>query len=714
MKKCLIAAVAAVAAMLAGCAGQQEYDTGQRLYQLRQYDEAITYLDKAVASDPANEKYQELRTKARQEAARSEYQRGLAFYEKRQLDQALVAFEKAKTYNPEFKEAFQAYATVEQRKNILQTILTDVPALIATGKPDEALTKLAEVEPFATNFPEVADLKARALAASTIEHTKKGNIYLAEGKYDEARKEFFVALNRTPNYRPAAEGRARAEAQLAAAALVEQGKALLAKSEYEAAYTKFRQAIEIVPGHKDALAAMIDASQKWARALYDEGAALEEKGDFDSLAEALRRYERAGALTERFENLNERIAALKGRLAAEFLRRAEQYSQLGGDFLGLALINYRMSLECDPSQIEVSRKIAQVKDAFDRKRAFYIDIQASDHSSAATSFGKQLAQILKEAALAANTSNLYVTAPYDTASGSAAAPVTSGMSGRRLTIFTTLLAEDVVTSGKTKPELVRSRYKLGTRFVYNPAYQEAKKVLANAEAQLTEVEQRYNDELAVLARADTPEDKAAAADEVDFQRRRLYDAQDNVTKARNGLAATPEQVEEEVFQPYDYKVFNVVMNAKVEVSLEVGDPDTGAVRTLQVVSGAAQAQDTYNEGVSATDANNVQLDPENLPTESELLESARKDTATKAVAWLNETLGNLSQRYYQQAKDLEEIGNVEGASESFYAFYLSTPDKQSAEALEALNYVRANTHLITPEETQPVRPTGGAEPLTLR
>ena len=95
----------------------------------------------------------ELLTKIKQDAARAEYQRGLQFYEKRQLDQALVAFEKAKSYNPSFAEATRAYETVRQRRDLVQTVVTDIPNLIAAGKPDEALAKLAEVEQFAADLP---------------------------------------------------------------------------------------------------------------------------------------------------------------------------------------------------------------------------------------------------------------------------------------------------------------------------------------------------------------------------------------------------------------------------------------------------------------------------------------------------------------------------------------------------------------------------------
>lgn len=698
----LIFVIAAV--LLAGCAGQQEYDTARRAYQLRQYDRAIESIRAALKSEPGNEKYIELLSRIRQDAARAEYQKGLQFFEKRQLDRALIAFSNAESYDPSFTEATSAYKVVLERKESVTSAIASVPALLADGKPDEALNRLEEVEAYAITFSEIGDLKAQALAASTIMHTKRGAVYLSEEKFSDARKEFFVALNRKPNYRPAAEGLAKAEAELSAAALVAEGKQLLEDERYEEAYAKFQQALDTVPGHSGALAAMIETSTRWAGSLYEEGKALAENGDFDSLAEALRRFERAGSLTERFADLEERTAAVRAALAGEFLRRAEMYERLGEDYLGLALINYTMSLRADPTQVAVQRKAADVKKSFDRRRAFYIDIRSVDDFSAATSFGKQVAQKLKSAALASGIEDLYVVAPFASVPGAEAVPSAGGMPGRRLTIFTSLLSENVVTRDKEKPQTVRSRYKLGTRFVRNPAFDKARKALAAAQSEETDVEQDYQDAVADAALAVTPEEKAEASERIAFERLRLFDAQDAVTEARRALADTPEDMEEEVFQPYDYKVFSVIMEATVEVSLEAADPDTGAVRNLEVITGSTAAEDTYNEGVLATDAEGAVADAEELPTESELLASARKAAADDAVAWLQKSLGQLNLPYYQRAKDLEEIGDVEGAAEYFYAFYLSAPDKSAPEAVEAINFVREHTHLITKEETAPVRP----------
>ena len=272
--------------------------------------------------------------------------------------------------------------------------------------------------------------------------------------------------------------------------------------------------------------------------------------------------------------------------------------------------------------------MSELNKAYEGRRAFYIDIRPADTTSAGASFTKQLAQQLKDAALKSGIENLYVLAPYDGSAG-AGAPSPGAGGGRRLTIFTSLLKEEVASTGENKPETVRSRYRVGTRFAPNPVYQAAREALAKAQAQETDVQQDYEDALARLRQATTDEERAAAEGDVDFERRRWYDAQDNVTVAQQALAGTPENVEQEVFQPYDYLVYSVTMNAQVEVSLEVADPESGVVRQLQVIGGAAAATDRYTEAVSATDAEGAKPDPKELPTASELLATAQRTRAAR-------------------------------------------------------------------------------------
>ncbi|MCD6405445.1 MAG: hypothetical protein J7M19_06435, partial [Planctomycetes bacterium] len=197
------------------------------------------------------------------------------------------------------------------------------------------------------------------------------------------------------------------------------------------------------------------------------------------------------------------------------------------------------------------------------------------------------------------------------------------------------------------------------------------------------------------------EEQEALWEEVEAQRQEYEDAEDDTIEARKVLADTDEWVEEEVTQPYNYTVYAVTMEAKVEVGISVADPDTGAYKDLETMSGTTEAKDTYNEGVQATDTEGVEVDPKDLPTQSELLLGARADAAQKTVDWLKGTLAELSMQYYERAKQAQEIGNIEGAAEYYYAFYLCAPDKRSARAVEAIEYVRNQTHLITPDERKP-------------
>jgi len=686
-----------LAALAAGCAGQQDYARGRHYFQLEQYEEALKAARAAVEKNPSNKEYRAFLQQVRETAARDEYNRGLFLYSRNQLSQSIAAFEKAIQFDPEFDQARQAYLSVKQRRDLVAEVVAGIPALLNEGKPDEALGRIAEIQAYAGEFPKIRDLRTRALENSTVLHAKRGTLALQEGAFKEAATEFQIALNRTPGYSPAVDGLSRANAEIKAASLVEEGRALTAQGRYSQAFDKLKEALGIVPGHHAATEALADIRNLWSRALYEEGLALEKAGGFDNLAEALRRYERAGSLAVVTPDLEQRIEALKAALAPQFKLRGQQYEELGRDYHGLALINYQMSLHCDPTQVELARKAVQMKEAFDNRRAFYIDIRAEGASSVGSSFSKQLAQTLKQAVIASGIKDLYVVAPYGDAGSASALAEQRGLAGRHLTIFTSLLSEPVTVRGENKPEVVRSTYRVGTRYVPNPQYDAARRALVEAKARENEVQQDFDRLLSEFRRADEDE-QDLILDDLEFQRSLLEDAKDATIEAERALANTPEETEQEVFQPYDYLVYTVTMEAKVEVSLEVADPYKGATRTLEVITGVAKAEDTYTEDVQPTDSEGVEHDPRDLPTESELLEAAREDAAAKAVDWLKSVLSELSLQYYNRARELEELGNVEGAAEYYYAFYISAPDKDSPRAREALEYVKKQTHLIMPSQ----------------
>lgn len=706
MRRTFAALLAVCAALIlaAGCAGENEYVIAHRLYtQLQQYDEALKHAEEAVRLNPGSEKYQALVADIKTSVARAEYKKGLQYRDRGQLSQALLAFDKAMKYDPHFEEARREYEAVSSRGISLKAKLSAIRKLTAAGRPDEALVLIKEVEPFVRDFPEVRGLKTRAEQASTILHTKRGNLALHDGDFEQARKEFEIARSRTAGYEPAIEGLRKALSQIKAARLTAEGTALLEEKQYARAHAKFEEAMLAVPGHPGARDALLETRRLWARALYEQGRLLEAKGDFESMAEALRNYERAGSLTERFNELDNRIEALKKALAGEFLRRGRQYQELGADYLGLALVNYQMSLYCDPTQVELSREVISLKEMFDNRRAFYIDIRLTNDSSATASyFGRQLTQALKRAVVSSGIKDLYLVAPFDRDEPASSGAPLEGLAGRHMTIFVTSVGEDAVVKDEDKPEVVRSTYRLGSREVQNPAYQQARQSLAAAEAQETRVRQDILRLRRDLETATTPEEEESIRAQILDEQLRLEDSLDSTSEANTALANTVQFLQEDVTQPYDYLVYTVTMEAKVEVGLEVADPQRRAVTELESIAGTAEASDTYNQGVEATDTTGTEFDPRELPTKSELVAGARADAAEKAVNWLKESLlADLAKRYYEKALEQQEAGNIEGAAEYFYAFYLSAVDKSTAEAQQAISYVRNQTHLLTADERKP-------------
>ncbi len=97
-----------VSVLAAGCPkGGQHYDAGQKAENIQDYDTALQYYQKALASDPKNAGYRIKVNQLRFEASESHIKRGLALREKGDLQGAAGEFQRASTIDPSSPVAVQ-------------------------------------------------------------------------------------------------------------------------------------------------------------------------------------------------------------------------------------------------------------------------------------------------------------------------------------------------------------------------------------------------------------------------------------------------------------------------------------------------------------------------------------------------------------------------------------------------------------------------------
>jgi general secretion pathway protein D len=97
-----------VGVLAAGCPkGGQHYNAGQKAENIQDYDTALQYYQKALASDPKNAGYRIKVNQLRFEASESHIKRGLGLREKGDLPGAAAEFQRASTIDPSSPVALQ-------------------------------------------------------------------------------------------------------------------------------------------------------------------------------------------------------------------------------------------------------------------------------------------------------------------------------------------------------------------------------------------------------------------------------------------------------------------------------------------------------------------------------------------------------------------------------------------------------------------------------
>jgi len=130
--------------LAAGCPkGQQHYDAGLKAESLQDYDTALQYYQKALASEPNNAHFRIKLNQIRFEAGEFHIKKGLALREKGDLQAAAAEFQRASTLDPSSPVAVQ-----ELRRTLDQiNELTHKQDEQASGGEDTAGNELASAPP---------------------------------------------------------------------------------------------------------------------------------------------------------------------------------------------------------------------------------------------------------------------------------------------------------------------------------------------------------------------------------------------------------------------------------------------------------------------------------------------------------------------------------------------------------------------------------------
>ncbi|HEY6011074.1 MAG TPA: secretin N-terminal domain-containing protein [Nitrospirota bacterium] len=128
-------------ALLAGCAGSQAYQRGERYSQRGEWDLAVKEYREANRRDPRDIEYRSALLRAEETAANQHYKKARNFLKERKLEQAIVELQQALYLNPSnaaIQSALRSALDVKQAEEHYRASLT----FVELGKLGEAISEL--------------------------------------------------------------------------------------------------------------------------------------------------------------------------------------------------------------------------------------------------------------------------------------------------------------------------------------------------------------------------------------------------------------------------------------------------------------------------------------------------------------------------------------------------------------------------------------------
>lgn len=189
------------------------YDQALSLQEEKRWSKSAELLQRARSIDPSHLlcRVKLHRAEENLSAAKEEDSAGLRFLEQKRLDDAIRAFQRALDIWPFYAEGESHLARAREEREEAESLYDKAKELSNNGNWDEAVqTTTAALKIFPSHEKAVALLEqSKQKAAET--HCGAGTTLLANGKLEEAEKEFLRSLDYVPDMIDAKEGLGQAD-----------------------------------------------------------------------------------------------------------------------------------------------------------------------------------------------------------------------------------------------------------------------------------------------------------------------------------------------------------------------------------------------------------------------------------------------------------------------------------------------------------------------
>jgi tetratricopeptide (TPR) repeat protein len=683
-------------------AWREAYKEASRFMKVGAYEQAIEELEKALASGgvrpKTKTKLEGMLSESKMHAARAIFHRAERFSEENRVSKAVELYQKAASYDPD-NEAYRK--RLDQERGKLRDIEERVEAAYALGVEenqwDEALAQLESYRIYESSFPEIADrIKSFREEAGTF-FIEKSQAHLLNERYAPAYRSMQRALKFTNTEVLQKQRNALHHLVMSEEAWTQR--------RYLKAYEEIMKGLEFEQESTELLAFRDRLLEEWSGILYNEAVRAQNDG---RLADAKVKLTELSRYNPGFMNTEELLLEVTGTLASDLYLKAEQMMNSGSrERIGTALAYYLIVQE-EHSELfpDIGEKVDEAKRLLRKELEFRIALDFRNSSAEPGAGGLVKEQILERMQNAPSLKHITI---LDRESiddilreqglGQAFLDETTAIEVKKIKgiqagIRAEVVRLEVKESGRDRPSYGSARYVSGTRYVPNPAYQQAQADVQVMQQRVLQAQQDLNaqkqqqNQMMRNQQGSTNQVSGLIAGlgqlSTALSEQGVTRAKNDLASAQNRLARTPMQIEEDIYSDYRYEIFDLKLQGEVVIALKVINYTTSEISEVHTIKKRDEAVDRYIPG---DPGKNVESDPIELPTmdafKSQLVSKAIDETFHS----LADELSGISYSHYEAGRKYQDLGLEEDAIESYMRFIYSAPDLRDKRVHEANEYI---------------------------
>lgn len=682
-------------------AGRKEYSQAVKFMEVGAYEQAIEKFEEALADpklkDKRKIKIEEMLGESKANAAKALFYRGEKFAENNEVSKAVEAFDKAVEYDPQNGSYLQRLNEEKVKLGeIEQKVNRSYDLGVKENEWDKGLEELESYRIYGSSFPEIAQRIASFQEEASKFFLSRSEANLMEKKYSRAYKLIEQALKYSDKDKVKKLKNALHHLVMSEESWTEK--------RYLKAYEEITKGLQFQPDHPELLAFQERLLEEWCGILYNEAVQAQNDG---RLAEAKVKLTELSKYKPGFLNTEDLLLEVTSTLASDAYNKAEDIMSSGDrEWIGTAVAYYLLVQE-EHSDLypDIREKIEEAKRLLKKELEFRVKLDFENSSAEPGAGGLVKEQILNRMKNAKELKNITI---LDRESiddilreqglGQGFLDETTAIEVKKIKGIQAGIRGEVIKvavkeTGRDRPSYGSSRYVSGTRYVPNPAYQQAQaevqaaqNAVLQAQADVNRAQQQNNQMMQQNSGSSEMSGLMAGLSQLTstISMGAVNGAKSRLSNAQNQLARTPMQIEENIESDYRYEIFDLRLQGEVIISLKVINFTTSEISEVHTINARDEAKDRYIPG---DPGKNVPSDPIDLPT----LDEFKSKLLTKAInevfdSLLNE-LGKASYSNFIAGKKAEEMGIEGDAIENYMRFIYSAPDLKDQRVQDANEYV---------------------------